>query len=39
MLFVLSLLIRWIESSLLVQSDFEDDVLNLRIEFEILFIE
>ena len=39
--FYLFLLTRWIESSLVVQSDFEkkDDVLDLRIEFEILFIE
>ena len=35
----LSLLTRWIESSLLVQSDFEGDVLDLRDWFEILFIE
>ena len=35
----LFLLIRWIESNLLVQSDFENDVLNLRDWFEILFIE
>ena len=35
----LFLLIRWIESNLLVQSDFENNVLDLRDWFEILFIE